>query len=109
MDEFQKDSLLRVSDRLWQRLTSISLTPISKYGLGRIINFDFLAPSVGKDPDGLQQYYGEINFDFGQFGNDEAALMRDQPTIYCQRICHKIGYYLKHIHKLDLVRMKVEF
>jgi hypothetical protein len=29
--------------------------------------------------------------------------------LYCQKICHKIGFYLQKIHGLDLVRMKVEF
>jgi UDP-N-acetyl-D-mannosaminuronic acid transferase (WecB/TagA/CpsF family) len=29
--------------------------------------------------------------------------------LYCQKICHKIGFYLQKIHGLDLVRMKVKF
>lgn len=35
--------------------------------------------------------------------------MKTKPTIYCHRICHKIGYYLQQVHGLDLVRMRVDF
>jgi hypothetical protein len=36
-------------------------------------------------------------------------MMRDMPQMYCLRACHKIGYYLQKIHRVDLLRMKVEF
>lgn len=32
-----------------------------------------------------------------------------KPLKYCQRICHKIGFYLQKIHGIDLVRMHVDF
>ena len=35
--------------------------------------------------------------------------MKKFPRDYCQMICIKIGYYLKVVHKKDLIRMNVEF
>lgn len=35
--------------------------------------------------------------------------MKTKPAVYCQRVCHKIGYYLQKIHCYDLVRMRVDF
>lgn len=64
-EEFQKDTNIRSGDNLWKTLSSISLTPISKYGLGKLISFEFFAPSVGHDlKDGMLQYYGQIKFDY---------------------------------------------
>ena len=31
-------------DRFWQELTSISLTPIAKIGMGKLYTFEFTAP-----------------------------------------------------------------
>jgi len=119
--------LLRANDRLWHSLASISLTPASKYGIGKLISFDFFAPvfeTHHEDPDEkprkesfayrneraeLLQYYGIIKFDFRQFGHEDAKLMKDHANVYCQKICHKIGFYLQKIHGLDLVRMRVDF
>jgi hypothetical protein len=58
---------------------------VAKFGLGTLISFEFLAPCFGdnlKDQKMLQ-YYGKIKFDFRQFGDDEAALQKTKPTLYC--------------------------
>ena len=52
---------------------------------------------------------GEIIFDYEQFGNDDLTLERKNPDAFCLKVCNKIGYYLQLIHKLDIIRMDVEF
>lgn len=59
-------------------------------------------------------YDGKIEFNYEQFGGgknleDEHRLMIADPELYCLRACHKIGFYLQKIHKVDLLRMKVQF
>jgi hypothetical protein len=107
--QFEKDfDENRYNEKFWQELASISITPVSKFGLGKLNSFDFLAPCFGYQKDMLQ-YYGEIKFNFRQFGEDDAELQKHRPVMYTQKVCHKIGYYLQKIHDLDLIRIKVEF
>lgn len=35
--------------------------------------------------------------------------MRTNPGGYCLKACNKIGYFVQLIHKIDIMRMKVEF
>ena len=94
---------------MWHSLASISVTPVAKFGIGQLIAFDFLAPCFGDQQADLLQYDGKIKFDFKQFGDDDQELQRQSPSVYCQKVCHKIGFYLQKIHAMDLVRMRVEF
>jgi hypothetical protein len=58
---------------------------VAKFGLGTLISFDFLAPSFGDNltDKNMLQYYGKIKFNFRQFGDDETALQKTKPTLYC--------------------------
>lgn len=53
-------------------------------------------------------YYGEVRFNFQQFGADE-MLRKTRPLQYCIKMCHIIGFYLQHAHGFDLMKMKVDF
>lgn len=39
----------------------------------------------------------------------EEQLMLENPEQYCQYACTKIGYYLKKVHQIELIRMRAEF
>ena len=59
----------RVGDTFFSDLTSISVTPVAKRGLGRHFTFDFLAPSFEehKKGDDLRKdasFYGDVRFDY---------------------------------------------
>ena len=61
-------------------------------------------------------YDGKIEFNFASIGGkdcktleDEYQLMMATPELYCLRACHKIGFYLQRMHRVDLMRMEVEF
>lgn len=68
------------SSSLWKELTSISLTPNAKTGLGKLFTFEFIAPCFETDKPKSQHdakkkakmsYYGRVKFDFAQFGPDD--------------------------------------
>ena len=59
----------RVGDSYYSDLTSISVTPVAKRGLGRHFTFDFLAPSFeehkrGDDVRKDASFYGDVRFDY---------------------------------------------
>ena len=65
----------RLGERFYTDLKSISLTPVAKKGLGKHFTFDFLAPSFEPHKKGdfdrkSASFYGEVNFDYKQFGDD---------------------------------------
>lgn len=78
----------KAADKYWQEVTSISLTPGAKIGLGKLYTFEFIAPCF-EDPAkkvnkpskrGLKQdsmsFYGKVDFDFRQFGEDDDMLRK---------------------------------
>ena len=88
------------------------MTPVAKRGLGRHFTFDFLAPSFEehKKGDDLRKdasFYGDVKFDFKQFGEDSS--LKKSPLHYCLKVCHKIGFYLQKLYKVDLMRIHVDF
>ena len=54
-------------------------------------------------------FYGKVRFDYKQFGKDDKLLMKEKPLQYCIKMCHIMGWYLQHLHRLDLLKMKVDF
>ena len=52
---------------------------------------------------------GDIIFDYEQFGQDDYALERSNIDAFCLKSCNKIGYFMQMIHKIDIIRMDVEF
>ena len=107
-------------DRFWHELTSISLTPIAKIGLGKLFTFEFTAPCFEQIDKGnltkkermrreFMSFYGDVKFDFRQFGKDNELLKKTKPLQYCLKMCHIIGFYLKGAHGFDLLKMKVDF
>lgn len=91
------------SDPYWQELQSITLTPIAKVGLGKLFTFEFIAPCFeDKQPRSLKEkeklekmsFYGRVRFDYRQFGNDNDKLKKEQPQVYCLKMCHIMGFYL---------------
>lgn len=74
---------LRPSDPIWKTFKLFQIAPISKYGLGKSICFEFLAATFkkklmkGQDQYSLW-YYGEANYNykiFNQEGLTEEQLM----------------------------------
>ena len=93
-------------------INTIQLTPLSKLGIGTAICFEFLTTTETKVKKYDACYYGKAKFDWKLFlvGIDsEDMLMRLKPVEYCQMVCNKIGYYLKLVRKVDLIRFSVEF
>ena len=106
------------SDPFWKELASMSLTPMVKVGLGELLTFDFVAPCFehrkpkrGEDPDkySSMSFYGDVRFDFKQFGTDDETLKKRKPLQFCLKTCHVIGFYLQHLHGFELLKMKVDF
>ena len=68
------DSRRRENDKYWQTVRSISLTPMAKFGIGKLWTFEFLAPSfedvkppkLGQFPkeETPMSFYGNVHFDF---------------------------------------------
>ncbi len=56
-----------------------------------------------------KKFEGEIEFDYLQFGEDDAALQQSNPGAFCLKTCNKLGRYLQLTHNIDMVRMQVEF
>ena len=54
-------------------------------------------------------FYGKVKFDFKQFGSNNKILKKEKPLQYCIKMCHIMGYYLQHLHGLDLLKMHVDF
>lgn len=63
----------QANDIFWKELTSISLTPMVKVGLGKLFTFEFVAPCFererpkwGEDPtkNDSMSFYGEVRYDF---------------------------------------------
>ena len=97
-DKVISDSLIhaefdhRASHPFWQEITSISLTPIAKQGLGKLVTFEFLAPCFdemnNEDRKGFKNLelskYGKVRYNFSQFGPNtqmaEEALRKASPT-----------------------------
>lgn len=107
------------SDPFWKELMSMSLTPMVKVGLGELFTFEFVAPSFERgrpkksttDPYETESmsFYGDIRFDFRQFGTDDETLKKNKPLQYCLKMCHIIGFYLQHLHGYELIKMKIDF
>ena len=73
----------KLSERYWQELQSISITPNAPSGLGKLITFDFVSPCFEtqkpldkEDAKRMEKmsFYGQVKFDFRQFGNDDDKL-----------------------------------
>ena len=89
----------RVGEKFFNDIKSISLTPVAKRGLGRHFTFDFLAPcfepvKYGDNSRQVPSFYGEVKFDYNQFGKNDKTLLRKAPLHYCLKQCHKLGYFL---------------
>ena len=78
----------KATDNYWQEITSISLTPSAKIGLGKLYTFEFVAPCF-EDPAnkvnkpskrGPKQesmsFYGKVEFNYRQFGEDDDMLRK---------------------------------
>ena len=63
------------SHKYWHKLSSISLTPNAKVGLGQLYTFEFIAPSFETKPAGKvsrkqqlklesMSFYGQVKFNF---------------------------------------------
>ena len=108
-EEFQRS----LKSKFWRQLSSISITPIAQTGLGKLYTFEFVAPSFETDAKNKHQqlknetmsFYGKVRFDYKQFGKDDKILMKEKPLQYCIKMCHIIGWYLQHLHRLDLLKM----
>ena len=64
------------------------MTPIAKVGLGPLFSFDFISPCYEKNkPKSRAQeikydsmsFYGQVRFDFRQFGKDDEMLKKQKP------------------------------
>ena len=36
-------------------------------------------------------------------------MLRKAPIHYCLKMCHKLGYYLQKMYKIDRMRVRVDF
>jgi len=63
----------RSGDAYWQELTSISLTPMAKIGLGQLFTFQFVSPCFEhqkpkqgekKEKHDSMSFYGQVKFNF---------------------------------------------
>ena len=104
----------RVGEKFFNDIKSISLTPVAKRGLGKHFTFDFIAPcfepvKYGDNSRQVPSFYGEVKFDYNQFGKNDKTLLRKAPLHYCLKQCHKLGYFLQKMYKIDLMRVKVDF
>ena len=41
--------------------------------------------------------------------DSEDFLMKADPTSYCQYVCTKVGYYLRRLYGIELLKMHAEF
>ena len=93
---------------------------MAKVGLGQLFTFDFISPCFEKDAPRKKpwettnkydsmSFYGEVKFDFAQFGKNDEILKKQYPVQYCLKVCHMIGYYLQMLYQFDLMRMKIDF
>ena len=117
-DDFHKETQnhTRENDPYWLTLSTVQLVPASKIGIGKTICFDFLVHGFQKKVNDSTNrhdidYHEDYKFDYKKYLGDltEKELMLSNPTNYCLMVCHKIGYYLKLVHEIDLRRMSVEF
>lgn len=67
---------------------------------------DFMPDIVQKVSDKMRS---EIEYNYKQFGSEDKELMVYNPHLYCLKVCNKICYYIQVIHRIEIVRMKVEF
>ena len=113
----QKETEQKTGSTLWKELISISLTPNAKTGIGKSFAFEFIAPCFETEKPkshsdakkkGKMSYYGQVRFDFNQFGNDD-FLKKTRPLQYCIKMCHIIGFYVQGVHGFEVMKMKVEF
>jgi hypothetical protein len=99
---------VRQNDNYWQTVSLVQITPGYKLGIGPSICFTFCAHT-----DNLtNKYSGKIRYNYQQFlrdGMTEDELMHKWPSLYCIMQCHKIGYFVKLVHNIEIVRMNVEF
>lgn len=85
-------------------------------GIGKATCFTFISGTFKTTGDHNKSlpthYYAKTDFNYkallqtkdGRLMSDE-ELMRKQPLIYCLMVCNKIGYYMKKIYKVDLMRV----
>lgn len=95
----------------------VQVTPGNKMGIGSAICFSFQAHGFEQavnEQTGQHdfKYTGAVKYDFKRFLKQdmtEEELMRQSPTMYCLMQCNKIGWYMKLVHNMELLRMNVEF
>ena len=56
-----------------------------------------------------QKLEGLVEFDYKQFGDDDASLEVNNPFAYCLKLCNKVGFFMQFVHEIDIIRMNVEF
>ena len=54
-------------------------------------------------------FYGQVNYNFQQFNSDDEVLKKKTPLQYCIKMCHIMGFYMQRVHKIEILRMKVDF
>ena len=94
------------------------MTPIAKAGLGKPFTFEFIAPcfETGKAKSKKEaikkesmSFYGQVHYNFRQFGTDDETLKKDRPLQYCLKMCHIMGFYLQRVHGYEILKMNVDF
>ena len=54
-------------------------------------------------------FYGQVHYNFRQFGTDDESLKKEKPLQYCLKMCHIMGFYLQRVHGFEILKMKVDF
>jgi hypothetical protein len=75
----------------------------SKWGIGKPIRIEFLAPLNPLNPK------EEIQYAHKHMDSDLNLLYREKGTEFCLKQCLKMGYYVSTIHGFEILRMSAEF
>ena len=89
---------------LWQ---TVQLLPINMAGNGRAFSLFWTAEGLDAS------YTAPVSYNRQQFlaphQDSEDFLMKADPATYCQYVCTKVGFYLRQLYGIELLKMHAEF